>query len=130
MRSRPAAFASYSASSAAAMVVAIVAPRARSGQPDRQRHLETRGLGLPPVRVARALQALDDPASGREVRAGEHDEELVAAVAHGQVVLAAVVADDAGDATQHGVADRVRERVVDALEPVDVDEHDRQRQSR
>src|SRR2546426_6926214 len=76
-----------------------------------------RGDDLPdPVRVepGAGLGGLD-----------EEDRELVAAVAGDDVDPARLFHEDLGDLTQGLVADRVAELVVDALEPVEVEKHDR-----
>src|SRR3989442_12130327 len=76
-----------------------------------------RGDDLPdPVRVepGAGLGGLD-----------EQDRELVAAVAGDDVDPARLFHEDLGDLTQGLVADRVAELVVDALEPVEVEKHDR-----
>ena len=61
------------------------------------------------------------------VRAGEGDHELVAADAAAQVVRAQILGDGAREPQQRVVAGGVAERVVDDLEVVDVERHQRQR---
>ena len=104
------------------------AARRALGDADRQRHPQPGGLVLPWIGVAGSLQPLEHALAALRVRRRQHDQELVAAVADRQVVLPAMRADHRGHAAQHLVADRVREPVVDALEQVDVDQRDRQRQ--
>ena len=58
--------------------------------------------------------------AGRSI-AGLDDGEFVAAEPGDEIGLADAAAQPAGDAFQQFVADRVAERVVDALEFVDVD---------
>ena len=61
---------------------------------------------------------------------GQHDGELLAAVARGDVDAGADVrAEDAADLSEHEVARRVPEAVVEVLEVVDVDHEQRQRQA-
>ena len=62
-----------------------------------------------------------------DVRLGQDQHELLAAVAADQVRGAQVGRDRLGHAAQDDVADGVPVRVVDGLEVVDVDERDRQR---
>ena len=61
------------------------------------------------------------------VDVGQQDEELLAAPAPCVVLLAEDLDEAGGDAGEHGVAAGVPVAVVDRLEAVDVDEHDRQR---
>ena len=56
---------------------------------------------------------------------GEHDRELLAAVARDAVDLAGGVAEVAGEAAQRLVAHLVTVAVVHLLEVVEVDEHQR-----
>ena len=67
--------------------------------------------------------ALGDGARHVLLRAGQHDHELVAAVAGDLVVRARLGAQRVGDAAQQRVARRVAELVVDPLEVVEVDQH-------
>ena len=57
--------------------------------------------------------------------AGEHERELLAAEPDGDVVLARAGAQQVGEAAEHVVAGRVPERVVDALEVVEVADRER-----
>ena len=77
------------------------------------RHLAPQALGHG-QRVA-----LADPA--------QHQRELLAAEADRRVVLARAGAQEVGEAAQDDVAGRVAERVVDALEVVEVADDERQR---
>ena len=75
-------------------------------------------------RLAQALGELERaPGAG----VGEDDGELVAAHAVGEVGAAARGPDRGGQRLQALVAGLVAVRVVDGLEVVDVDEHERQR---
>ena len=68
------------------------------------------------------------PLRTRFLLAARHQhQELVAAPAEHVVGLADVADQERRDLAQHAVAGLVAERVVDALEPVDVDEQQRQR---
>ena len=67
--------------------------------------------------------ALRDRARDVLRRAGQHEHELVAAVAGDPVVGTDLRAQGVRHAAQHGVAGRVAELVVDALEVVEVDQH-------
>ena len=70
--------------------------------------------------VEQALREIADVAFARDVL-GEHDE-LVAAEPRGGVGCADRVGDPLRHDLQHLVAGEVPERVVDVLEPVEVDE--------
>ena len=61
------------------------------------------------------------------LRVGDHDRELVAAHATDIAVRADLVDEPLGDCAKHGVALGVAEGVVDRLEAVEVEEHDRAR---
>ena len=61
------------------------------------------------------------------VRLGGEDAELVAALANDGVLVAHGLGERVGHLPQELVADRVPERVVDLLEPVEVDDDERQR---
>jgi hypothetical protein len=81
--------------------------------------------------LERLGQRRDDPGGdlGRLVDRSdtlEHHGELVAAEAGGEVGGAQVQPQPVGDPDQQQVARRVAERVVDRLEPVEVDEEQRQ----
>ena len=54
-----------------------------------------------------------------------HGNELVAAVPHEQIAVANRIAQPAGHDLEHFVADQMTVGVVDALEVVEVDDHDR-----
>ena len=91
---------------------------------------EQRGVGsvLFALAAAEALaHALDDRAGGHLVRAGQQEDELVAAVARRGVVRPQRSAQRGGDLPQQRVAGEVALLVVDALEVVEVDEHARER---
>ncbi len=106
------------------MVSAIVTPMRCPAAPIDSGDDESRGFVVPWVRIDGVLQAPQHAPAALHVHALQDDHELVAAVADRKIVRAAVRADDGGDALQHDVADRVRERIVDRLEPVDVDQRD------
>src|SRR5918993_1037120 len=59
------------------------------------------------------------------LRVGDDDRELVAAHAADVTVLADLVDEALGDGAKHRVPLRVAERIVDRLEPVEVEEEDR-----
>ena len=61
------------------------------------------------------------------LRVGDDDGEFVAAHAPDMAVAADFVAQPLGDRLEHGVALGMAEGVVDRLEPVEVEEHDRAR---
>ena len=76
--------------------------------------------------------ALDDPVGQHldllaALRVGDDDGEFVAAHAADMAVGADLIDQPLGDGAQHGVALRVAERVVDRLEAVEIEEHDRAR---
>ena len=73
-------------------------------------------LAQPPVEQLR----LFDPGLG------EHDRELVAAVARRDVGRAQHLAEPVGDAGERGVPDEVVEPVVDPLEVVEVEDDERE----
>ena len=75
-------------------------------------------------RTAASMRASTDRGL-RAGRAGQQDAELVAAEASDEVLAADRALDRVGDAAQHAVACRVAVDVVDALEPVEVEEPDR-----
>ena len=68
-------------------------------------------------------------ACSRLVRLQQHGE-LVAAEPADRVVDARAVADPRGHRDEHRVAAGVAERVVDVLEAVEVDQHERPRRAR
>ena len=73
-------------------------------------------------RLQRALGEVDGAALDVG-RAADEDGEVVAAEARDDVRVLDAAHEPGGDAAQQLVADRVAERVVDALEVVEVDEH-------
>ena len=90
--------------------------------------------GLPSTanrsRSTSSAQLLGEDRAFLDVRLGQDQHELLAAVAADQVGRAQVGGERLGDAAQDDVAGRVAVRVVDGLEVVDVDEGDRQRAAR
>ena len=82
------------------------------GHADRAAH----GRRRPPIRVG------DDAAAAALVGAGEQHDELVAAVARDDVVIAQLGAQRVGDRPQLLVAGLVAALVVDGLEVVEVDQ--------
>ena len=86
-------------------------------------HLQVGPVGVGDGRA----QPLHDDDRLRLGGRGQDDEELVAGPAVDLVAGAAVLAEQVGDPAQHGVAVGVRGAVVDLLEPVDVDDGERQR---
>ena len=85
-------------------------PSTESGADERAEHALGGALGL-----------------DRRRRVLEQHRELVAAEARGEIVLAQRGAQALGDGHEQRVAGGVPERVVDALEVVEVEEHDRRR---
>ncbi len=78
--------------------------------------------------LAHALaHALADLPRAAGVGLRQHDEELLAAVAHEQVAGADRAAQPARDLGEHDVADAVAVLIVDRLEVIDVDHRDRER---
>jgi hypothetical protein len=61
------------------------------------------------------------------VGARQNDDELVAAETGNGVLVAHGTPESLGDLNQQGVADPVTQRIVDILEAVQVEEHQRQR---
>ena len=100
-----------------------------------RRHAEAGGHAQDAVAVEQRQRQLLDPcahALGQvvgavEVGAGEDDRELLAAVAGGLVDLARGLAQHPGHLAQDDVALLVAVGVVDVLEVVDVEQHERQR---
>jgi hypothetical protein len=74
-----------------------------------------------------APRALGEDHRAGERRLGQHDGELVAAVAGGAVLAPAVLVQQRGDALQHGVAGEVAVAIVHRLEVVDVEQQHRER---
>ena len=97
--------------------------RGREGHPDRRRDEE---LGT--VDVERRPQAPPQPVGqgaglGDTDGPAEHDDELVAADPADEIAGAGVLGETLGDLHEELVAVAVAERVVDELEPVEVEEH-------
>ncbi len=81
-------------------------------------------------RLERAEDFLADAQRGPHVARGRKDEgELVAAEARDRVGLAHQLPEARGDLLQHDVAAVVAERVVDLLEPVQIEKHQSDRLS-
>ena len=82
-----------------------------------------------PATCAPRDRADEDPLAGRadlgRVDVLEQQCELVTAEPCHRVALTHAAAESLGDVDQHGVAGRVTEAVVDGLEPVEVDEQQR-----
>ena len=76
-----------------------------------------------------AADALGEQEARRGARAGQQHDELLAAVASGDVAAAHLRADAVRELPQHLVARQVTEPVVDRLEVIDVDHEARQRRS-
>ena len=81
------------------------------------------------IDLVRARQRLDDPLRQRLDIGGVagiayHDGEFVAAQAAAHRILVHQLCETFGDTAQEAVADRVAERVVDRLEPVEIDHHE------
>ena len=81
--------------------------------------------GLRHVLADRAGDRLADPVRLLGIAIGEDDRELVAADPRQHVALAGAAVENAGDLLDHAVADRVAEGVVDLLEVVEVERHQR-----
>ena len=83
---------------------------------------------LVPADADRVLERVQQPSRvGLPLGRADQREELVAAEAGERRRRRGVVAQPLGDLDQQRVADGVAEAVVDALEVVEVDEHDRDR---
>src|SRR5262249_36754067 len=99
------------------------------------RDAEARGHANRPVlRPERVLRERDAQAlRGREraglVRLAEDERELLASEAARRVRRAERLVEELADALQHLVAERMAVRVVERLERVDVEEHERQNAS-
>ena len=76
-----------------------------------------------------AARALRDPCGLGGVDAGHHDDEFLAAQPTEQIAAADDAAQPIGEALEHEIADVVAIGVVDALEMVDVENHQRQRRA-
>jgi len=72
-----------------------------------------------------AAQPLRDAQRRLRVRGRKHERELLAAQPRGQVGLARALAQQLREALQHAVAGLVAERVVDALEVVEIADEQR-----
>ena len=127
-RDLPPAFAAYIARSALrSRSAAVAAPPVASATPMLAR-TRTRAALHRERRDERAEDALGGALGlDRRRRVLEQHRELVAAEARGEIVLAQRGAQALGDGHEQRVAGRVPERVVDALEVVEVEEHDRRR---
>ncbi len=127
-RARPPALAAYIARSALRRSSpAELAPELASATPMLARTRTGRDADAQ-RRDERAEHALGRPLRlDRRRRVLEQDRELVAAEARGEVVLAQRRAQALGDRHEQRVAGRMAERVVDALELVEVEEHHRRR---
>ena len=84
----------------------------------------------PVVRGDRAADALQGPLGLLGGGVGQQDDELVAGPAAHLVVAADAGDQQLADRAQDDVAARVPDRVVDRLEPVDVDDGQRRRAAR
>ena len=103
-------------------------PAAAAGDPDGDRDADLlAGLDREPLAGDEVAELLGEDRALLDVRLGQQEHELLAAVAADGVRASEVVLDRLGDAAQDDVAGGVAVRVVDRLEVVDVDEGDRQR---
>ena len=75
----------------------------------------------------RAADAFGDRRAGGEIGAGKHGDQLLAAIAGRQIVLAHPLAQRFRHQPEHLVADAVAEIVVEPLEMVDVDQEHAER---
>ena len=122
MRSRPARLAAYSAVSAAASRARASVGPVWAATPALTVSRRVRR------RRDRAADALGERERGVRAGAGQRDDELLAAPAGGGVGGADVVGDDGADHRERAVAGLVALLVVDALEVVQVERDDRERE--
>ncbi|CAN5918119.1 hypothetical protein BH23ACT10_BH23ACT10_01790 [soil metagenome] len=92
-----------------------------AGDPDARTDLERQAVDTERF-TQRCQHALGDVGRGVIVGPGHQDRELVTAQPRDGVALADSLLQPLGDAGQQLVADAVAERVVDLLEPVEVNE--------
>ncbi len=92
------------------------------GDADTDPHPQAGRDALPRVGRHRLANSFADVRPRAKRRTPHHDDELVAAVSGDDVAVATFALQDQADRLQHLVADDVRERVVDVLETVEVDE--------
>jgi hypothetical protein len=97
------------------------------GDPGADRDPRRHGVALRRLGRHPRPDALGDLGGGRRVGLREHEQELLAAVARGEVGAAQRGAEDRRESTQNLVAGQVPEGVVEALEVIDVDHRHRQR---
>ena len=126
-RFRPASFAAYIAASARSTSLSRSCPGACAPSP-----IETvTSSALSPISnrlpAHRDPQPLGHGAGLVEVRLGEHDQELLAAVTSEEVVRPERLAAARRDLPQHLVAGLMAVGVVDPLEVIGVDHRDRER---
>ena len=75
--------------------------------------------------MGRTICALGDAAGLCEVHAGEHEDELVAAVAHHHVARPELLLQDARYGRQGAIAGDVTEAIIEVLEVINVYEKER-----
>src|SRR5262249_33684058 len=78
------------------------------------------------VRLDRPPEPLREALRTREIGLGQDRDELLAAPAADRVSLPREGAEEPADLTEHHVAGRVAEGVVDLLEAVEIEQHDRE----
>ena len=70
-------------------------------------------------------QTLGNDERDLQRRLGQHDDEFLAAIAGDEIEAANMTRDARGDFLQHGIAGLMAVAVIDALEPVDIEEQRR-----
>ncbi len=101
-----------------------VAGRA-GGQAEAGRDRQSSREGVPRHGLDAREQLLGSSAGGQGVDLTQHEQELVSTQTHGDVSGPHPGAQDVGQPAKGFVADRVAVGVVDELEAIDVDEHER-----
>lgn len=106
--------------------LAVGAVVREEGQADAAGHFQSM-LGHLERRLEHHDQALRRPGGGGGRAVGKNDQELVAAQARQHVVMTQRGGRPFADFGQELVADAVPERVVDVLEAIEIEKHDRER---
>src|SRR5919201_1382703 len=97
------------------------------GNADRDVNGYGRAVPLDLELIDGGADALGDVGGGCERGFGQQHDELFAAHARGRIRVANAGGNEACDAAQHFIADFVAELIVDALEVVDVEQHEGER---
>src|ERR1700730_15567056 len=120
------AYAIYSAARSKGASARGAAATARSRHADAQRQRAAAAVGQRPL-LEFQTQPVGNDLGLRGVRFRQQHRKLVAADPRDDVRLAAIVPEDLGRGDHRRIAGRVAEPVVDALEPIEVDEQERER---